>query len=287
MNTLNKEKIATLGPDARRKLGKLRDIPASTSDYALANKLATLDGPVIDAFVREEFSQSVERRRRIIGDNELRQELEKLRFLPRWHGRQGESGRKWKVSDNDINNRFVRPFPEHSRMIKEIELRLATNGYLRQITEQATNIWFNHWSTELLERRAYTHPRVIPALEHVRGIDFFLEDSPFDLKITHFPLTCGMNVNGYDPKQLQKWLYENQGGARGDTSNRFFLIVIDAGNRAQSWKIKRTEYIASRLWDIFDEVAVVPDDSLVFHYRGSKHRAVSKLYEIRKPPLVQ
>ena len=283
MKTLNKEKLATLGPDSRRKLGKLHDVPASTPEYALVNKLTALDGPVIDAFIKEEFSQSVERRRRFIGDNELRQELEKLQVLPRWHGRQGERGRQWKVSDNDINNRFVRPFPERSRMIKEIELRLATNEHLREIKDQATNIWYNHWSTDLLERQAYAHPRVVPALNHVRGVDFFLDGYPFDLKISPFPRTCGLNVNAYDSRQLQKWLYENQGGARGDTSNRFFLILIDASNRDHSWKLKRTEFISSRLWQILDEAAVAPDDTVAFRFRNRNYKAVSKLYEVRKP----
>jgi len=40
-------------------------------------------------------------------------------------------------------------------------------------------------------------------------------------------------------KDLIKWLYEEQGVARFDASNRLFLILIDKKNMDESWKMKR------------------------------------------------
>jgi hypothetical protein len=42
-----------------------------------------------------------------------------------------------------------------------------------------------------------------------------------------------------DPTSLIRWLYENQGIRRFDSSNRLFLVLIDQTNVFQSWKLKR------------------------------------------------
>ena len=42
-----------------------------------------------------------------------------------------------------------------------------------------------------------------------------------------------------NPEALKIWLYENQGEARFDASNRFFLILTDEVDINNSWKLKR------------------------------------------------
>lgn len=42
-----------------------------------------------------------------------------------------------------------------------------------------------------------------------------------------------------NPTELKKWLYENQGEARFDASNRFFLVLTDETDMSNSWKLKR------------------------------------------------
>lgn len=42
-----------------------------------------------------------------------------------------------------------------------------------------------------------------------------------------------------NPHELKRWLYENQGEARFDASNRFFLILIDENDLSNSWTLKR------------------------------------------------
>ncbi len=44
-----------------------------------------------------------------------------------------------------------------------------------------------------------------------------------------------------NPAALKTWLYENQGVRRFDAANRFFLILIDADNLEESWKLKRNK----------------------------------------------
>lgn len=42
-----------------------------------------------------------------------------------------------------------------------------------------------------------------------------------------------------NPIELKKWFYENQGEARFDASNRFFLVLTDEADMSNSWKLKR------------------------------------------------
>lgn len=43
-----------------------------------------------------------------------------------------------------------------------------------------------------------------------------------------------------NPTELKKWFYENQGEARFDASNRFFLVLTDETDITNSWKLKRS-----------------------------------------------
>lgn len=49
-----------------------------------------------------------------------------------------------------------------------------------------------------------------------------------------------INEAEQNPAELKKWLYENQGEARFDASNRFFLILTDENDIYDSWKLKRS-----------------------------------------------
>lgn len=48
-----------------------------------------------------------------------------------------------------------------------------------------------------------------------------------------------INDNIEKPSNLKVWFYENQGEARFDASNRFFLVLTDSSNINDSWKLKR------------------------------------------------
>ncbi|MFM7370023.1 MAG: hypothetical protein ACKO2Z_19985, partial [Sphaerospermopsis kisseleviana] len=41
------------------------------------------------------------------------------------------------------------------------------------------------------------------------------------------------------PRELLRWLYENQGSQRFDASNRLFLVLVDTNSLEDSWKLKR------------------------------------------------
>jgi len=43
------------------------------------------------------------------------------------------------------------------------------------------------------------------------------------------------------PSLLAKWLYENQGERRFDSSNRLFIVLVDSHSFFESWKLKRAK----------------------------------------------
>lgn len=64
------------------------------------------------------------------------------------------------------------------------------------------------------------------------------QDFIADFKATRIRLLRQTIAN---PNALKIWLYENQGVRRFDAANRFFLVLVDASNFDDSWKLKRNK----------------------------------------------
>ena len=86
-----------------------------------------------------------------------------------------------------------------------------------------------------------------------------------------------------NPESLVRWLYENQGSNRFDTSNRLFLVLIDLGNFFDSWKLKRakpliSENVNTYLDSVSDEVGFQLD----FNWEGITHTVESAVIFVVK-----
>jgi len=62
----------------------------------------------------------------------------------------------------------------------ETEINFAVRDYV-------LNSWYNYWSSVLIENIFKSHPAVLPAVGQIKGVDFFVSDIPFDLKVTYLP----------------------------------------------------------------------------------------------------
>jgi hypothetical protein len=49
------------------------------------------------------------------------------------------------------------------------------------------NSWYNHWSSILIEHIFKSHPIVLPTVGKIKSVDFFINNIPFDLKVTYLP----------------------------------------------------------------------------------------------------
>jgi hypothetical protein len=257
--------------------------------YLFSSKDVTNDA--IDKFINQEYQK--ERQERLANQDYLVDQLNRLKYFD-WGGSFGNS-----LEKNIVNN-YVKKIQSYDRINEEIETSLLSSmrGY-------TLNSWYNHWTSILIEDLFKDHSSVLPTVGLVKKIDFFINDTPFDLKVTYFPeqlISEKLRALGYgneltklkqicrrldimiptdlkdkelkshlysrvkedqsaeakefieeiksikksiireaenDPAELKKWFYENQGEARFDASNRFFLVLTDENEMEDSWKLKR------------------------------------------------
>ncbi len=253
--------------------------------------LADIDDAMLNDFINEKYQE--ERAGRLTNQDYLVDQLNRLQYFD-WGGSFGNS-----LEKNIVNN-YVKKIQSFERINEEIEGSLLSS--LRGYT---LNSWYNHWTSIIIEDLFKDHDIVLPTVGLVKKIDFFINDIPFDLKVTYFPeqlLKDKLRANGYgneltklkricreleiyipadlkdkalklhlynkvsedqraeardfitelkeqkriiiqeaedNPTELKKWFYENQGEARFDASNRFFLVLTDETDMANSWKLKR------------------------------------------------
>ncbi|MBP5544140.1 MAG: hypothetical protein ILM98_08690 [Kiritimatiellae bacterium] len=86
--------------------------------------------------------------------------------------------------DKAIVSRYVKtddiiPF-DRLDAICDGELFDMSRGYL-------LNSWYNYWSSVLIENIFRRNAGVLPAYGKIKNVDFFVDDFPFDLKVTYIP----------------------------------------------------------------------------------------------------
>ena len=62
----------------------------------------------------------------------------------------------------------------------EPEIMPTVQSYIR-------NSWYNYWSSVLIESVFSEHTNVIPGIGKIKSVDFFINQIPFDLKVTYLP----------------------------------------------------------------------------------------------------
>jgi hypothetical protein len=87
-----------------------------------------------------------------------------------------------------------------------------------------------------------------------------------------------------DPLPLIRWLYENQGIRRFDSSNRLFLVLIDQTNYFQSWKLKRAKPLLSAgIGAYLDNVPPTPGREIQFAWEGVQYACRSDVVFVLPP----
>lgn len=107
--------------------------------------------------------------------DQLVSELYKLKNFE-WGGDHQNSLDKYLVS------RYVKVLKSYDTLVSKLESEIssAVQGYV-------LNSWYNHWSSILIEHIFKSHPSVLPTVGQIKSVDFFIKDTPFDLKVTYLP----------------------------------------------------------------------------------------------------
>ncbi|MDR3182750.1 MAG: hypothetical protein LBT89_07510 [Planctomycetaceae bacterium] len=125
----------------------------------------------------DEYIRNVNRSQIAVTDEQkLVSELYKLKTFD-WGGDYQNSLDKYLVS------RYVKvaePSFDSLTAKFETEINSAVQGYV-------LNSWFNYWSSILIENIFKSHTAVLPTIGKIKNADFFINDIPFDLKVTYLP----------------------------------------------------------------------------------------------------
>jgi hypothetical protein len=204
-------------------------------------------------------------RKKLISDEDLIQELHKVKEFS-WGVVQGQL-------DQKIQSEYVRKIVRYEELISNVKGKLHD-----EVTSYVVCTWYNHWTTVLIEEHISQHPRVIHTLKNIKGVDIFVDDQPFDLKITYLPKGYDINSALSRPKDLAIWMYENQGAQRFGADNRLFVILWDTKNPDESWKLKRNfPLVFTQIDKFFDKVKITTQDEIVFSFKKKTYTTVTKV----------
>lgn len=126
---------------------------------------------LLDEYIRTENETQVGK----LDTEQLVSELYKLKNFD-WGGDYQNSLDKYLVSH------YVKVHKSYDTLISkfETEINVAVQGYV-------LNSWYNHWSSILIENIFKSHSIVLPTVGQIKSVDFFINDVPFDLKVTYLP----------------------------------------------------------------------------------------------------
>jgi hypothetical protein len=125
----------------------------------------------LDFYIKEKNAQILES----LDRESLVSELYKLKTFE-WGGDYQNSLDKYLVSH------YVKAIISYDTLISkfEKEINRAVQGYV-------LNSWYNHWSSILIEHIFKSHSDILPTVGQIKSVDFFINNIPFDLKVTYFP----------------------------------------------------------------------------------------------------
>lgn len=139
--------------------------------YDLLSETSENSHQILDNFIRQKSISQAEN----LDLENLVSELYKLRYFD-WGGDYKNALDKFLV---DRYIKVYRTFDEiHSKL--DTEISLAVQGYV-------LCSWYNHWSSILIEHIFKTHPIILPTVGQIKKVDFFVNNIPFDLKVTYLP----------------------------------------------------------------------------------------------------
>ena len=125
----------------------------------------------LNDYIKEENGKQVLK----LDTSQLVSELYKLKIFD-WGGDYQNSLDKYLVSN------YVKVHKSFDILISkfETEINVAVQGYV-------LNSWYNHWSSILIEHIFKSHSTVLPTVGQIKSVDFFINNIPFDLKVTYLP----------------------------------------------------------------------------------------------------
>lgn len=150
------------------KVGNLKVVEKLQYIYESAIQLTD-----IDEVIQELFEKG--RKIRRADEQRLINELYKIESF-------GWGGLHQNSLEKTIVDRYVKRITSYESLQNEIEGDLHNS-----LRAYVVASWYNHWSSIIIEDIFKEHVSVIPAIGQIKKIDFFVNNKPFDLKVTYLP----------------------------------------------------------------------------------------------------
>ena len=131
------------------------------------------DTQTIENSIRKVYFNEREGRKNL--EPQLVSELYKIQVFD-WGGLHNNS------LEGTIVDQYVKKITDFDTLSGKVENELhhSMRGYV-------LCSWYNHWTSIIIEDIFQDHSKVLPAVGKVKKIDFFINDVPFDLKVTYLP----------------------------------------------------------------------------------------------------
>lgn len=150
---------------------------------------------------------------------------------------------KWGADNqNDLGKYLVKKYIKDNSSFDYLISQMKT-GVIGTVQDYLICSWYNHWSSILIEHMFKSHEIVLPTVGQIKSVDFFMNEIPFDLKVTYLPT----NFIEYERKQanLRPELTALKQAARNadinfnnDDSNLYYSLTErlkdKGGNAAQA-----------------------------------------------------
>jgi len=265
-------KLATIPAPLLRDFAKSNNIKCKKANEIVKKLiLSNIDSQKVNIFIKDKYSKKIKDRQSKVSDDDLLKELNKVKTF-QWGVVQGQL-------DSKIQVQYVRRYHRYESLLLHVEKELYGS-----VKDYVICTWYNHWTTVIIEDLISSHPKVIPTLKNIKGVDLFFDGQPFDLKVTYMPAGYQNAANAvFKPKDLAIWLYENQGAQRFGADNRLFVILHDTQNPEDSWKIKRDiDFIKENINRFFKQENVSEKDEIVFNFQHKSYTAITKVLLVVK-----
>ena len=94
---------------------------------------------------------------------------------------------KWGADNqNDLGKYLVKKYIKDNASYDYLMEQMDT-GVLGSVQDYLICSWYNHWSSILIEHFFKSHDIVLPTVGKIKSVDFFMNEIPFDLKVTYLP----------------------------------------------------------------------------------------------------
>lgn len=200
----------------------------------------------IDKFINEKFQNERKERRKY--EDGLISELYKLKVFD-WGGLYQNS------LERTIVDNYIKKIKSFDVLMDKVdnEIHDSLKGYV-------LCSWFNHWTSILIEDIFKGHKRVLPAIGLIKKVDFFIDQIPFDLKVTYFPdgfMAARRKEKGLKPELTELKQIARMNKIKFDSSQKNKFLLSELLTRLSESHLELAKKAISEFhktrWDIIEE----------------------------------